>query len=70
LSDQTPGMRYARIGLCTFSDENPSRRQMRRRLLAMALSMAPLGLGYLWALFDEDRMGWHDRISRMYMRAY
>ncbi len=68
--DQTPGMKYARIGLCSFSDENPTRRQMRRRMWAMALSMAPLGLGYLWAIFDEDHMGWHDRISRMYMRAY
>ena len=23
-----------------------------------------------WALLDEDRLGWHDRMSRMYQRAY
>lgn len=70
LGDQTAGMRFARIGLCTFADENPTRRAMRRRLLAMFLSAVPLGLGFLWACLDEDRLGWHDRMSRMYQRAY
>ena len=70
LSDATPGMRYARIALCTLSDRNPSRAAMRRRLLAMAFSALPLGLGYIWAMLDEDGLGWHDRISRMYQRAY
>jgi uncharacterized RDD family membrane protein YckC len=69
-SDATPGMRYARIGLCTMSDENPSRAAMRRRIAALALSSASLGLGVLWALLDDERLGWHDRISRMYQRSY
>jgi uncharacterized RDD family membrane protein YckC len=69
-SNATPGMRYARIGLCTFSDENPSRAAMRRRIFALALSSASLGLGVLWALLDDERLGWHDRISRMYQRSY
>ncbi len=67
---QTPGMRYARIGLCTFTDENPSRSAMRRRILAQFIAVCPLGLGLLWALLDDDGLGWHDRISRMYQRAY
>ncbi len=69
-STATPGMRYARIALCTLSDDNPSRAAMRARLAAMFLAAVPLGLGYFWALLDEDRLGWHDRISRMYQRAY
>ena len=69
-SDSTPGMRYARIGLCTFSDENPSRSAMRRRILAQLVAVCPLGIGVLWMLLDDDRLGWHDRISRMYQRAY
>ena len=69
-STATPGMRYARIALCTLADDNPSRAAMRARLAAMFLAAVPLGLGYLWALLDEDRLGWHDRISRMYQRAY
>lgn len=70
LSGQTPGMRYARIGLCTFTDENPSRAAMRRRVLAMIVAATPLGLGLLWVWLDDDRLGWHDRMSRMYQRAY
>jgi uncharacterized RDD family membrane protein YckC len=69
-SDATPGMRYARIGLCTLSDENPTRAAMRRRIFATVLAACPLGIGFLWAWFDEDGMGWHDRISHMYQRSY
>lgn len=69
-ADATPGMRYARIGLCTFDDENPTRAEMRRRTWAILLAGCPLGLGFLWALLDEDSLGWHDRLSRMYQRAY
>jgi len=28
-----------------------------------------VGLGYAWALVDEDRLGWHDRISQTHLRA-
>jgi hypothetical protein len=70
LSEATPGMRYARIALCTFGDANPTRSAMRRRILATLIAACPLGLGLAWAWMDEDRLGWHDRISRMYQRAY
>jgi uncharacterized RDD family membrane protein YckC len=66
----TPGMRYAKIALCTFEDENPTRSAMRRRILFLLLSAAPLGLGLAWAFFDEDRLAWHDRLTRMYQRSY
>jgi len=70
LSAATPGMRYAKIALCTFEDENPSRTAMRGRIAALLLSALPLGLGFLWALFDEDGLCWHDRITRTYQRSY
>jgi uncharacterized RDD family membrane protein YckC len=70
LSEATPGMRCARIALCTFADENPTRAAMRWRILAVLLSVCPLGLGLLWAALDEDRLTWHDLISRMYQRSY
>lgn len=70
LSNQTPGMRMARIGLCTLSDDNPTRPAMRRRVLAQWIAILPFGIGMLWALLDDDRLGWHDRISQMYQRAY
>jgi len=70
LSPGTPGMRCARIALCTFDDENPTRPAMRRRIVAVLLSACPMGLGFLWAALDEERLAWHDRMTRMYMRSY
>jgi len=70
LTGTTPGMSYARIGLCTFGDRNPTRKAMRMRVLATILAACPLGLGLAWAWLDEERLGWHDRMSRMYQRAY
>ncbi|SNT31479.1 Uncharacterized membrane protein YckC, RDD family [Granulicella rosea] len=69
-SDATPGMRYARIGLCTFTDENPTRKAMRKRVFTTLIAAAPLGLGLIWAALDDDGLGWHDRMSRMYQRGY
>jgi uncharacterized RDD family membrane protein YckC len=68
--DGTPGMRYAKIALCTFEDENPTRKAMCMRVLYVLLSAAPLGLGFAWAWFDPDRLTWHDRLSRIYQRSY
>jgi uncharacterized RDD family membrane protein YckC len=70
LNDATPGMRMARVAFCTFREGNPSRRALRRRLVSTALAACPLGLGLVWMLLDSDRLGWHDRMSRMYPRAY
>lgn len=70
LGEATPGMRYARIGLCTFADSNPTRSAMRLRVLATLLAASPLGIGLAWAWLDDDGLGWQDKISRMYQRAY
>jgi uncharacterized RDD family membrane protein YckC len=69
-SEATPGMRCVRIGLCTFDDNNPTRRAIRRRALAVLISTCPLGLGFIFAMLDEDRLTWHDRITKMYLRSY
>jgi hypothetical protein len=70
LNDATPGMRVARIAFCTFNEKNPTRRALRRRLVSTALAACPLGLGLVWMMLDGDRLGWHDRMSRMYPREY
>jgi uncharacterized RDD family membrane protein YckC len=64
----TPGMRYAGIALCTFDEAGPTRAQLWKRLGFMLLSLAPVGLGVAWSLFDEDHLSWHDRISQTYLR--
>jgi uncharacterized RDD family membrane protein YckC len=66
----TPGMRYARIALCTFDDDNPAIEQMRMRIPALLLAALPAALGLFWALVDRDHLGWHDRLTRTYQRKY
>jgi uncharacterized RDD family membrane protein YckC len=68
LADATPGMRYAYISLCTFDGHSPTLAQRCGRLGALLLSVAPLGLGVVWIIFDEDHLSWHDRLSRTYLR--
>lgn len=70
LSGATAGMVYARIALCTFNEQNPTRAALRKRLAAWWLSCLPLGLGFFWCFVDEDNLSWHDRITRTYQREY
>ncbi len=64
----TPGMKYAGVSLCTFDGRNPTRAQRCGRLVALVLSVLPVGLGVMWAIFDDDHLSWHDRLSRTYLR--
>jgi uncharacterized RDD family membrane protein YckC len=68
LAESTPGMKYARISLCTLDGRKPTGAQRRGRLGALLLSLLPVGLGVAWAIFDEQHLSWHDRLSRTYVR--
>jgi uncharacterized RDD family membrane protein YckC len=68
LAEATPGMRCTGLSLCTFDGQIPSGAQVRSRLGALLLSIVPMGLGVAWALFDDDHLCWHDRLSRTYLR--
>jgi len=65
----TPGMNFAGLELCTFEGKATTMFDRQCRAAASALSGFSIGLGYFWALVDEDRVGWHDRISRTHVRA-
>ncbi|MGH9636814.1 MAG: RDD family protein [Candidatus Angelobacter sp.] len=65
----TPGMDFAGLELCTFEGKATTMFERQCRAAASALSGFSMGLGYFWALVDEDRVGWHDRISRTHVRA-
>ncbi len=67
-TEVTPGMRYAGISLCTLDDQRPEQAQLHRRVFALILSLLPVGLGVLWAIFDEQHLSWHDRLSGTYQR--
>ena len=65
----TPGMRATQLELFRFNGKRPSRMMRGLRALASTLSAASLGLGFAWALVDEDALGWHDRISQTYLKS-
>lgn len=65
---KTLGMVITRIDLCTFEGEPVSRLRRQARAFSMLLSVVAAGLGYIWVFFDEDALGWHDRITRTVMR--
>lgn len=69
LGRATAGMRASGLRVTTFLNDPPSRNRMRCRALATVLSYAAMGMGFAWALIDEDRLCWHDRITHTYLTS-
>jgi len=61
-------MKYAHLELATFAGEKLSMKQRAGRMAALVLSLMPVGLGVALALFDEQHLCWHDRLSGTYSR--
>lgn len=68
VSGMTPGMRYARLSLSTLDGREPSLKSRCFRAAALLFSVLPLGLGVVWAIFDENNFCWHDHLSGTYLR--
>jgi uncharacterized RDD family membrane protein YckC len=68
LAKGTPGMKYAQLEMCTLAGGRPTRAQRCARLGALMLSILPAGLGVALAIFDEQNLCWHDRLSGTYLR--
>jgi uncharacterized RDD family membrane protein YckC len=67
-SGRTPGMQMAQLELTGFDGEFPNRKIRAQRAMAVLISCVSVGLGFLWAAVDEDHLGWHDRITKTYLR--
>lgn len=60
---QTIGMKPWRVYVDAASGGPASLRALWIRFLVGCVSLAAGGLGFWWALFDRDRLTWHDRAS-------
>lgn len=69
-SGQTLGMRSWRLRLETADGALPSWPQASLRFAVAIVSLLPFGLGFLWQLWDRDRLTWHDRASGTRLRYY
>jgi len=60
---QTPGMKTWKIRLVADGGGAVSWHTALLRCAAAMLSLAAFGLGYAAALFNDERLAWHDRLS-------
>jgi len=63
----TPGLQVSGLSLRDFNGEHMRRMARRNRAIGMVVAALPLGLGFLWALLDEDSLCWQDRMSHTYV---
>jgi uncharacterized RDD family membrane protein YckC len=62
----TPGLSWTGLKLVSFDGRTPSRRNRWLRLLGGFVSTVAVGIGLLWALVDDEKLTWQDRISTTY----
>lgn len=69
-SGRTLGMQSWRLRLETPDGRIPGYGTACIRFFAAILSLAPAGLGFLWQLWDKDKLTWHDRLSKTRLVYY
>jgi uncharacterized RDD family membrane protein YckC len=65
----TPGMMLRNLQVVSFTGDEPTPKQMLLRSAGYMLSAAPCLMGFVWAVWDEDGLTWHDRFSKTYLSA-
>jgi len=65
-NNDTPGVRWAGLKLLDFDGRRPTREQRVKRLFAGAISIVAAGLGVIWAVLDEEKLTWHDHMSKTF----
>ena len=67
LTGSTLGMRALGISVVRSDGGRPGALRATLRTLALALGLAPGGLGVLWIAFDREKRGFHDHLARTYV---
>lgn len=62
-SGRTLGMQSWGLQLETTDGRVPSFATASLRFFAAVVSLLPLGLGFFWQLWDQEKLTWHDRFS-------
>jgi uncharacterized RDD family membrane protein YckC len=60
------GMRWARLHLLNFDGDTPTRQQRLTRFASAWLSVGAGCMGLMWSLVDEERLTWHDHMSKTF----
>jgi uncharacterized RDD family membrane protein YckC len=62
----TFGTHWAGLRLLNFDGRRPTRHQRLARTAGACISVIALGIGFAWAIFDEERLSWHDYMSKTF----
>ena len=63
----SPGKRALGLRLVRLDGQPPGLGAGFARTVCWPLSVALLGLGLLWPLFDRNRQAWHDKLAATYV---
>jgi len=61
---QTLGMQSWKIKVVQNAGELITWGQAVKRIIFSTFSFLSLGLGFLWSIFDREKLAWHDRLSK------
>ena len=64
---QTVGKAIMGLRVVTTDGKRMGVKRSFIRTLCYTLSLAPLGLGFLWVLGEDRRKAWHDKFARTYV---
>ncbi len=64
---ETPGMTWLGLRLLNFHGRRANGRQRAARALGLLFSTTTFGIGFAWALLDDEKLTWHDRISKTFI---
>jgi len=67
---RTLGMQSWGLQVETEDGSVPGKGAATVRFVVACLSLAVLGLGFLWQLWDRERLTWHDRLSKTRLVYY
>ena len=67
MAGQTIGMRLVGIRVISGRGRAPGPVRGLIRVVAMAISVLPGGLGWLWAIFDREHRALHDHLAGTYV---
>jgi uncharacterized RDD family membrane protein YckC len=69
-SGRTLGMQSWGLRIELEDGSRPDFGAANLRFMTAILSWLPAGLGFLWQLWDKDKLTWHDRLSGTRLRYY
>jgi uncharacterized RDD family membrane protein YckC len=64
LVGQTVGQRVIGLRVCKLDGGDLGLRRSFLRYIGYVLCVVTLGIGFLWVLIDDRRLGWHDKLAR------